>query len=133
VHCEDLAYTASMSRTRGAGHAVQRALPVIMLLAIGLLAGAPSRVDAAGINECGKLNTDGYSVFNITSRVASCGTARRMARAYYKGRWTNTPNRAGRPFRRGRYTCRYRLQGYEGVDMRCTAAGGRVVRFQASS
>jgi len=97
------------------------------------LTGTTSEATAAPINECGKLRTSGYSVFNITSRVASCSTARRIARAYYRGRWTNLPRRAGRPFRRGSYTCRYRLWGYEGVDMRCTASGGRVVRFQASS
>ena len=108
-------------------------LAAAMVATLVALAITPAGAIVAPIKECGDYRpTGGYAVFNITSRVTSCRTARRMARTYYQGRW-KTPRRPGRSFQRGSYTCRYRLEGIEGVDMRCTASSGRVVRFQASS
>jgi hypothetical protein len=104
-----------------------------LIATVVVLAGTTNEVAAASINECGRIPSNGYSVFNITTRVTSCRTARRMARRYYNGDWDNVPRRPGRTFQRGSYTCSYRLEGYEGIDMRCTATGGRVVRFHASS
>lgn len=105
-----------------------------LIATVVVLAGTTNEVAAASSNECGRIPSNGgYSVFNITTRVTSCRTARRMARRYYNGDWDNVPRRPGRTFRRGSYTCSYRLEGSEGIDMRCTATGGRVVRFHASS
>ena len=112
---------------------MRRLVPLTIAMAVTVLPWAPGGARAAPINECGRLGGPGYAVFIITSRVVGCTKARAVARAYYKGRWTNLPRRQGQSFRRGSYTCRYRLQGIEGVDMRCTASGGRVVRFPASS
>ena len=79
---------------------------------------------------CGRYQTVGRAKpDNITTRVASCKTARRMARRFYRGAWTNIP-RGATPFRRGTYVCRNRQVRYESSDMRCTASRGRVVRWQ---
>jgi hypothetical protein len=112
-----------------AGRKLWAAVVVGSLLA---LAPVPS-ASAARIRECGKVGGPGYQVFNITSRVTSCRQARKMARNYYRGHWRNVPRRAGRRFRRGAYVCRWRPSGVEGIDMRCTASRGRVVRWQASA
>jgi hypothetical protein len=91
---------------------------------------------AAPIRECGNYPRQqvGAGVYNITSRVTRCRTARRMARRFWHGRWRNVPRtdrpNSDRPFRRGSYTCRNRHLGIELNDMHCTASGGRVVRWQ---
>ena len=100
---------------------------------LSALAGTASEAQAASIKECGRVGGPGYAVFNITTRVTSCRTARGMAKSYYRGRWTNVPRNPGRKFRRGAYTCSWQRWGPEGSDMRCTASGGRVVRWQASA
>lgn len=85
---------------------------------------------AATVRECGNYAPGGGAgVYNITTRVTACRTARTMAKRFYNGRWTNLP-RDARRFRRGKYTCRNRNTGIELADLRCTAAGGRVVRWQ---
>ena len=83
------------------------------------------RVEAAEqapIRECGDVSS--RLAYNVTSRVTSCGEARRVARAW---RGTSTVSRV-----RG-FTCRYRDIGYEAGDIRCTRSGGRVVRWQTYS
>jgi hypothetical protein len=67
----------------------------------------------------------GAGVFDIRTRVAPCGTARRMVRRFWNGRWGDCDPGC----RRGRFRCRNRRVGDEVWTMRCTAAGGRVVRF----
>jgi hypothetical protein len=83
----------------------------------------------APIRECGDVNR---SIYNVTSRVVSCRTARRLVRrlvilpgctedryCHYRG-WRCT-----------QYG--YRIpRGYE-TDSRCTKPGGRVVRYQYGS
>ncbi len=62
---------------------------------------------------------------NITTRVVSCGEARRVMKAWQRfigrGRYNGTV--------RGMY-CRRTLTGTETADVRCTAGSGRVVRWQ---
>jgi hypothetical protein len=109
-----------------------RLLAVCLVLAatVGVLAGAPASSSAAPIRECGDYAPGGGAgVYNITTRVTRCRVARRMARNFYYGHWTNVP-RDSRPFRRGEYTCRNQQIGYELADLRCTASRGRVVRWQ---
>lgn len=95
---------------------------------------SPARA-AAPIKECGDYPGGiGAGVYNITTRVTRCSVARRMARRFWHGHWKNVPRTdlpgSARPFRRGSYTCRNRHIGSELNDMRCTASGGRVVRWQ---
>jgi hypothetical protein len=87
-------------------------------------------VEAVPIRECGTAGTL-YSgqvrVYNVTSRVVSCGFARRFARrqmlyagpACREDRWCTY---------RG-WRCRHVAYRAEG-DIRCTTSGGRVVRWQ---
>src|SRR5690242_7777221 len=81
---------------------------------------------ASTVRECG--DAMAYSVHNITARVASCATARRAARAiggdvlWYCGNvscsWRS-------------FYCRQRYMPTKNeTDYRCTAPGGRVIRFQ---
>ena len=111
------------------GGSVPRAGLVLALgVAFGLGGSGPAA--AAPVRECGDYAPGGGAgVFNITPRVTSCRTARRMARNFYRGRW-DIPRRDGQRFRRGAYTCRNRNTGYEAADLRCTASRGRVVRWQ---
>lgn len=93
---------------------------------------------AAPIKECGDYpGGPGAGVYNITTRVTRCRVARRMARRFWHGHWTNVPRTdlpdSDRPFRRGSYTCRNRHIGTESNDMRCTASRGRVTRWQWGS
>ena len=106
-----------------------RVLPIALLLVGATLPPAAStalaRAATAPIRECGDLPH--RFADNITSRVVSCGEARRVVR-----RWNNTAARRGGSGRvRGLY-CRYRNLGYEAGDIRCTA-GRRVVRWQTYS
>jgi hypothetical protein len=112
------------------------AVPLLVAALAGTAASAgvaPAEVAAAAarIRECGNYAPGGGAgVFNITTRVTPCRVARRMARNFYRGRWTNVPRRSGGPFRRGPYRCINRRLGYELADLRCTASRGRVVRWQ---
>ena len=106
---------------------LRRAALIGLVFAMAIPAAEAS---AAPVKECGDYAPGGGAgVYNITARVTSCKTARRMARRFYRGAWTNVPSDS-RPFRRGRYVCRNRNTGYESADMRCTASRGRVVRWQ---
>ncbi len=109
------------------------ALLTVLAAAIAGAYGPVSPAVGAPIRECGRVGGSGYSVFNITSRVTSCATARRVARKYPPRRLEERAASLGPTIRRGSYSCRWQSWGVEGVDMRCTASGGRVVRWQASS
>ena len=99
-----------------------------------VMPGTSGAADAAApIRECGDYAPGGGAgVFNITTRVTKCRTARRMARRLYHGHWRNIKPE-GQPFPRGEYTCRWRSIGIEAADVRCTASRGRVVRFQTGA
>ena len=105
-----------------------------VLVTLALSAAVPAVAAGAPINECGRYAPGGGAgVYNITTRVTGCSTARAMARNFYRGRWSNIPRRDGERFRRGPYSCRFLSQGYELSDLRCTASGGRVVRWQSGA
>jgi hypothetical protein len=111
---------------------VVMAFLVVALTSATTAGGATFSSFAAGapIRECGDYpGGPGAGVFNITTRVTGCPTARRMARRFWHGHWRNV-RPGGRPFRRGDYTCRNRNIGAEAADLRCTASGGRVVHWQ---
>ena len=76
------------------GGSVPRAGLVLALgVAFGLGGSGPAA--AAPVRECGDYAPGGGAgVFNITARVTSCRTARRMARSFYRGRW-DIPRRDG--------------------------------------
>ena len=59
--------------------------------------------------------------YNLTTRRVSCRRARRFA-LRYRGTDTYFP----------RWNCR-EVNKYEWSDVRCTASGGRVIRWQAGS
>jgi hypothetical protein len=97
------------------------------------LVAAPAAVgtepaSAAPIKECGYYSPGGgYGVYNITTRIVSCRTARSMARAYYYGR-VNLP--LGR-YWWGPFRCVHRQIGYESNDFRCVRhTDGGVVHWQ---
>jgi hypothetical protein len=78
---------------------------------------------------------DGAGAYNITARVISCTSARRiLTRTHRKWKRGVDPNdgwtisAAGKTFR-----CRLVGQGFEYYDVRCTAPGGRVARWQEGS
>ena len=84
---------------------------------------------AAPLKRCGSLGTDGRPYdrdvggagnFDIRARVTSCREARRVVRAW-KGRTTV------RGFR-----CTYSYSG-ESTGVRCTKAGGRLVRWRSAA
>jgi hypothetical protein len=116
------------------GMVVGRSVKAIRLLAVvGCVAAASLLTPesrAAPIRECGDYSpTGGAGVYNVTTRVTSCRTARRMARRFWNGKWGNFRS-DGWSFRRGSYTCRNRQLGVEFADLRCTASRGRVVHWQ---
>ena len=118
-----------------------RALTVAVLTAAALLACAGS-ASAAPVKHCGNYGIPegssgtrpvfthkaiaGAGVYDIQTRVARCRTARRMVRRFWSGSWGHCDPTC----RRGRFTCVNRQTGDEVWIMRCTAAGGRVVRFE---
>src|SRR3954463_12458641 len=76
---------------------------------------------ASGIRECGDVtaNYPRAGVYNVTSRVTRCSRARNVAvRWYFRGQHSPLG-----------YRCRKRTVSGS-WDVRCTADGGRVVRFQ---
>jgi hypothetical protein len=117
--------------------ALSRALAALLaagVLATAGLAGAPS-AQAAPIRECGNWgyhDSSGYfgwgissisgaGIYNLTTRLVGCRTARRFARRY-QGTDTYYP----------RWRCRER-DDYEASDVRCTASGGRVIHWQSGA
>lgn len=106
---------------------------IVVLLAVASSAVAlllPSAASAAPVKRCGNYAPGGGAgVYNITTRVTSCRQARLMARNFYRGRWSNVPSDS-RVFRRSAYRCRNRNVGIESAVLRCTARGGRVVRWE---
>jgi hypothetical protein len=115
---------------------------VVVLLGV-LCLGVPAWSSAAPVRECGNYGypegykgerpvfTDepivGAGVYDIRTKVAFCRpTARRMVRRFWNGRWGECDPGC----RRGRFRCRNRQVGDEAWIMRCTAPGGRVVRFE---
>jgi hypothetical protein len=108
----------------------------LFLLTLLYAAVLPSAsVSAASIRECGNFDgshwtnsqIQGAGIYNVTSRVVGCGTARKVARRAY-----NT-YRSGRVWRYNGWTCRIVSQATEFSDTRCTRGGGRVVRWQSGS
>jgi hypothetical protein len=114
---------------------------LLALAAVGLGVASPAGASAAPVRDCGNYGHPegheggrpiftqkdivGAGVFDIRTRVARCGTARRMVRRFWAGEWGDCDPGC----RRGRFRCRNRQVGDEVWTMRCTAAGGRVVRF----
>ena len=111
------------------------------LLAVVFVLGASASAAAAPVKRCGNYGFPeghtgskpiftseeivGAGVYDIVTKVARCRTARRMVRRFWAGRWGDcTPG-----CRRGSFRCRDRQLGDEVARMRCTASGGRVVRF----
>lgn len=105
-------------------------LGAVALVALTLATGAA----ASGINECGNWGVhangrvgwgmgpiQGAGIFNVTTRRVGCRTARRFVRRY-KGTDSGYP----------RWRC-HEINDYESSDVRCTAAGGRVIRWQSGS
>ena len=118
-----------------------RVLTVVVLAAAALAcAGAPA--SAAPLKGCGNYGYPeghtgdrpvftyedifGAGVYGIHTRVVRCRTARRMVRRFWNGDW----GRCDPTCRRGRFRCRNTQTGDEVYVMRCTASGGRVVRFE---
>ncbi len=109
-----------------------------MLLAIALaslIAAVPA--SAAPIVECGNHGwidargevgwsmdaaaISGAGTFNVTSRAIGCREARRVSLHSYPGNGY------------GGWRCRYIDRAHEYADVRCTKAGGRVVRWQTAA
>ena len=101
-------------------------------------------VQAAPIQECGDYGYTesgskpifstvdgvvvGAGVYNITTRVVGCSTARRVVRRFWHqyDRYCDSNGRC----RILGFSCRNRQIGEEFADVRCTKRGGAVVRFQ---
>jgi hypothetical protein len=112
-----------------------------MVLVAVTLAAASVPASAAPIRNCGNYGIPegssgtkpvfthedivGAGVYNIRTRVTRCRTARRMVRRFWNGDWGPCDPTC----RRGRFRCVNRQTGDEVYVMRCTASGGRVVRF----
>lgn len=63
----------------------------------------------------------GAGIYNVTTRRVSCRTARRFVRRY-RGTDTYFP----------KWDCR-EINRFEFSDVRCTASGSRVIRWQAGA
>jgi hypothetical protein len=118
------------------------------VLAASLL--IPSMAAAAPIRECNmsydgvrwyygedQQKVQGYSAYNFTTRVATCSTARKVFRSMKRIR-ANSEREYWRKARRRRvvgliWRCTQVADGWEYSDVRCTARGGRVVRWQEAS
>ena len=114
---------------------------IAAVLAVAAFASAGGSASAAPLTDCGnygypegdpggkpvftKEDIVGAGVYDIRTRAVRCRTARRMVRRFWNGRW----GRCDPTCRRGRFRCRDRQTGDEVSLMRCTAPGGRVVRF----
>lgn len=97
-----------------------------LAVAASLIAGpSVTATMATPIRECGDLSS--RLAFNITTRKAACWKAREVIR-----RWDTAATEGG-DGQVGAYYCRYKDTGYESGDIRCTASGGRVVRWQTGS
>ena len=83
--------------------------------------GGSNVASASAVRACGDVpaNHPRAGAFNVTARVARCEVARGVATRWY---FRNQHHPFG-------YRCRVRTTG-NGHDVRCTARGGRVVRFQ---
>ena len=109
-------------------YVVLAALTTAALFVTGVVPAA-----AAPIRECGNFDglrwtyreIQGAGIWNVTSRVVGCRTARRMTSRAYR------TYRGGRAWRYRAWTCRILVQKHEYSDTRCTASGGRVVRWQS--
>jgi len=115
---------------------------IVAVLALAALAAGPGSASAAPVRHCGNYGIPegssgtkpvftrddiaGAGVYGIRTRVARCRTARRMVRRFWNGSWGDCDPGC----RRGRFRCVIRQAGDEVWIMRCTAAGGRVVRFE---
>lgn len=100
-------------------------------LTLTLALALPASASAAPVvRECGDYNMDtrrltfgavpvGAYLVNVTTRVASCRTALRLIRS-----------RSGRL---PGYRCVYRQTAIEETDVRCSASGGRVIRYQTGA
>jgi hypothetical protein len=112
---------------------------LLVSLAAAALAAAmlASVADAAPIRECGNFpdangrwtydSIRGAGIYNVTTRRVRCARARDIVRHIRFGR--RAPFRPHYPG----WFCRYVHRAYESVDIRCTASGGRVVRWQAGA
>lgn len=102
------------------------ALLVTSLILMPAAAQATPGTTSSAIKECGTMYGGIYR--NITTRVVGCWEARQVIKAWQglvgRGRYNGNA--------RGMY-CRRTKTGYETADVRCTAYGGRVVRWQLGS
>lgn len=121
-------------------------LVLLSLLAATLALPVPASA-AAPVRECGAYGWDedgdgpkvleddeivGAGVYNITTRKARCRKAYKIVRRYWHGYSDHCGD--SRTCRIGwGFTCRTRSLGVELRDTRCTASGGRVVRFQSGA
>jgi hypothetical protein len=103
-------------------------LLALLFVTTAIVAVAPAgSAVAAPIRECGNYDpgrgwtyrsvSGATPVYNLTTRNVSCRTARRFARRY-RGTDTYFP----------KWTCR-EVRYYESWQVRCTASGGRVIRW----
>ena len=102
-------------------------LLICLALAAAALAvpgATPAMAGSSSIKECGDLTRNGGGIYNLTTRVVSCRTAKRVSRRYLR------ECDVDRDCRVSIDTCRTRRLGDEYWDVRCTASRGRVVRFQ---
>lgn len=108
------------------------AVATCALGSIGTLSAHAAPVKGCGGYEPGRGfvrgDPDGAGVYNITSRIVSCATARTLVYRYYV-RYSDYCTNVSRCSIRG-WTCRTRSLGIEYADTRCTRLAGRVVRFQ---
>ena len=108
---------------------------ILMAVVLGALLMCASVAPAASVRKCGNFDgtrwtnsqVQGAGIFNVTSRVAGCGTARKVARRAY-----NTYS-SGRTWRYHGWSCRILSQASESTDTRCTASGRRAVRWQSGA
>ncbi len=121
---------------------------VVAVLAATLL--TPSLAAAAPIRECNmawdglrwyygsdRNKIQGYRADNFTTRVATCGTARKVFRASNRIKANSEREywrKAARLRAAGRrWRCVEVADAHEFSDVRCTGRGGRVVRWQSAT
>lgn len=127
-----------------------RRLLLGLLVMAALLSALPASASAAPIRECNMAwdgtrwhygrdarRVQGYSAGNFTTRVASCRTARRVFGATRRIQ-ANSDREWRRKAKRTRavgrvWRCLVVASRYGWSDIRCTARGGRVVRWQEGS
>ena len=81
------------------------------------------------VRECGNLQASGPGVYNVTSRVIRCRTARRLARDLDSNFGDHCSN-SGRCRYRA-WECLFRASAERWIDIRCTRSRGRVFRYQS--